>query len=241
MQAIILKKTQVAESGEIVALFSREQGKMRLSARAAKSAKSKLAFGLQPLFESEIEASSGRAMPIITGVKIIDAHAGLRESGEGIAAGLLAAEFILKATADEQANSNLYDLFSAFLKHVSKIGSTYMLGDSKAIWKFMVSGLGALGFGIDMQRCVVCGAALAEEDEVQFSLRLGGAVCLRCAAHAAADAIPLHPVARNFFAQNVDFDAADLHLASTLEVRKIAESFVAYILERDLKASRFVV
>ncbi len=242
MLAIILKKTQVAESGEIVALFSREQGKFRASARAAKSAKSKLAFGLQPLFESDIEITSGRGMPVITGVKVIDAHPGLRESAEGITSGLLAAEFILKATADEQANSALYDLFSSFLKHLSSLGRTSILGESKALWKFVVAALATLGFGVDMQRCVICGAEVANvADDVQFSMRLGGIVCESCAAHAAADAVKISPEARDFFQQSADFSAADVHPAKTAEVRRIAEGFSSYILERDLKASRFVV
>jgi DNA repair protein RecO len=241
MKVIILKKTQVAESGEIVALFSREYGKMRASARAAKSAKSKLAFGLQPLFESDIEIASGRGMGVITGVKVIDAHGGLRESSEGIAAGLLAAEFILKATPDEQPNAALYDLLSQFLKHVSSQGATYMLNDSKAIWKFIASALATLGFGTDMHHCVICGADIQSQEAVQFSMRLGGVVCTVCSAHAAADSVPLSPAARDFFAQPADFGAADDHPAAAAEVRRIAEGFSAYILERDLKASRFVV
>jgi DNA repair protein RecO (recombination protein O) len=241
MLAIILKKSQIAESGEIVALFSREFGKMRVSARSAKLAKSKLAFGLQPLFESDIEIASGRGMGVITGVKIIDAHAGLRESAEGIVAGLLAAEFILKATPDEQPNTALYDLLSDFLKYVASLSARYMLNDSKAIWKFMMSALAVLGFGADMQRCVICSSDIAANEPAQFSMRLGGVVCATCAVHAAADSVMLSPEARDFFAQPANFTQIDEHSAATAEIRRIAEGFSSYILERDLKASRFVV
>jgi DNA repair protein RecO (recombination protein O) len=246
MRAIILKKTQFAETNEVVAFYSREKGKMRAMARATKSAKSKLAFGLQSLFLTELELVEGRGnAPTITGVKVLDAHAGLRGSSEKIATVFIATELILKATADEQPNEKLFDLFSDFLSYVS---TTEFAGDKiKSIWRFIFDLLSLIGFKAQLDECVICGKKIAGETKLNFSSKLGGVVCSDCFDKiAAVDTVPISESARvtlnsTQLSNIAVFEYVDKGSATDKELRILAENFVNYILERDLKAPKFLV
>jgi len=246
MRAIILKKTQFAETNEVVAFYSREKGKMRAIAKATKSAKSKLAFGLQSLFLTELELVEGRGnISTITGVKVLDAHAGLRENSEKITTAFIAAELILKATADEQPNEKLFDLFSDFLSYISVMD----LADNKikSIWRFIFDLLSLIGFKAQLDECVICGKKISGETKLNFSSILGGVICPDCFDKiAAVDTIPISENARitlnSIQPSNVAvFEYVDKGPATDKELRLLAENFVNYILERDLKAPKFLV
>jgi DNA repair protein RecO (recombination protein O) len=245
VQAIILKKHQFAESNEVITLFSREAGKLRAVAKASKSAKSKLAFGLQPLFKVEIDLAAGKNMQTVTGVKVLQAYAGIRESSTKIAAALSACEFVMKATADEHANQELFDLLDSYLDYLSERAGE---NTNKSLWKFIFLALGSLGFAAQMQDCVICHSPIPPGNS-HFSFRLGGLVCDNCVSRAAADAVNISAEARNFFAADLPshptqsnniFTTADSHPVLENQVRAIAENYSTHILERELKAPRFL-
>lgn len=245
MQAIILKKHQFAETNEIITLFSREAGKLRAVAKASKSAKSKLAFGLQPLFKVEIDLAAGKNMQTVTGVKVLQAYTGIRESSGKIAAALSACEFVMKATADEHPNSELFDLLDNYLDHLSERSAE---STNKSLWKFIFLALGTLGFAAQMQDCVICHSPIPKGNS-HFSFRLGGLICDDCVTRAAADAVNISAEARDFFAtelpanptlSNNIFAAADSHPVPENQARAIAENYSTHILERELKAPHFL-
>jgi DNA repair protein RecO (recombination protein O) len=253
VQAIILKKHQFAETNEVVTLFSREVGKLRAVAKASKSVKSKLAFGLQQLFKVEIDLAAGKNMQTITGVKVLQAYAGIRESSGKIAAALSACEFVMKATADEHPNSELFDLLNNYLDYLSERPAqtettAQTQTTNKSLWKFIFLALGTLGFAAQMQYCVICHSPIPQGNS-HFSFRLGGLICDNCVSRVAADAVNIPAAARDFFAavlpasptlNNNIFAAADSHPVPENQVRAIAENYSTHILERELKAPRFL-
>jgi DNA repair protein RecO (recombination protein O) len=253
VQAIILKKHQFAETNEVITLFSREAGKLRAVAKASKSAKSKLAFGLQPLFKVEIDLAAGKNMPTVTGVKVLQAYAGIRESSGKIAAALSACEFVMKATADEHANQELFDLLNDYLDYLSERAAQIETSSqtqtvNKSLWKFIFLALGTLGFAAQMHDCVICHSPIPAGNS-HFSFRLGGLICDNCISRAAADAVNISAEARDFFAANLPvnptasnniFAEADSHQVPENQVRAIAENYSSHILERELKAPRFL-
>ena len=83
--------------------------------RSVKLIKSKLAFGLQTLFYSEVEIAGAGKMPIITGVRVLEHFKNLRENHKLVNYALFATELVLKSTADEQPNAELFDYFLDFL------------------------------------------------------------------------------------------------------------------------------
>lgn len=133
MLSIILKKTPFSETNEVITLYTREQGKVRAVARAVKSPKSKLAYALQPLYYSDVELLPSKNMPAVIGVKQLDTFKNIQDDLNRIYAAMFATEVVLKSTADEQSNENLFDLYLEFLKHLdsadqSKHSCTFAFG-----------------------------------------------------------------------------------------------------------------
>ncbi len=118
MQAFILKKTQFGETNEVVTLYSRDQGKFRAVAKAVKSPKSRLAFALQPLYLTDVELLPSKNMQLIVGVKQVSSFKNINENLGAIYPAMYATEILLKSTADEQPNSELFDLYKKFLEHL---------------------------------------------------------------------------------------------------------------------------
>src|SRR5665213_380175 len=105
MLAVVLKKNVFAEGSEVVTLYSRDEGKVRAVARSVKSSKSKLSFGLQDLFLSDVEVSVSRrsgSMGTVTGVKPVNTFMHMRESDVAVHLALFATELLLKATPDHE-------------------------------------------------------------------------------------------------------------------------------------------
>ncbi len=243
MRAIILKKTPLAENSEIVAMYSREFGKIRGVARAVKLPKSKLAFALQNLFCSEIEIAPSKSMPIITGAKPLAVFRRLREDLEKVKPALYAAELILKSTADEQPNAALFDLLESFYSHLDKSAS----GAAHAcVYFFSFSALALAGYAIDARKCASCSREIFNADKISFSSHKGGFLCTECAMKFSS-ARAVTPELYKLFADNYgqDFSAQDQAFSARaaqknrVQLRAIAKDFAEYILERDLKTSSF--
>lgn len=172
-------------------------------------------------------------MPTITGVKVMDTYAGIREDSGRITAALSAAELILKATADEQPNPELFDRFAEFLSYCQNASAE----DAAAgAWKFIAAALGMVGFQMQTASCAICRGELSAD--VLFSFRHGGALCASCAARSAVDSFPVSTEALQFFSPSAQ--AVPLSPEARQEAKKIAEGFSTYILERELKAPQFL-
>lgn len=115
-----MKKIQFGETNEVVTLYSREHGKFRAVAKAVKSPKSRLAFALQPLYLTEIDLLPAGNMPLIIGVKQINPFKNISQNLNAVYPAMYATEILLRSTADEQPNAELFDLYKSFLEHLNK-------------------------------------------------------------------------------------------------------------------------
>src|SRR5579884_2891176 len=84
MHSIILKKSSFSEGSEIITMYTREHGKVRGFARSIKSPKSKLAFGLQPLFYSDVDLVRTKKNFVFKGVKPLNTFKDLRENSNAV-------------------------------------------------------------------------------------------------------------------------------------------------------------
>ena len=241
MQSIILKKSAFSENNEIVSLYTRDVGKLRVIARAIKSPKSKLAFGLQSLFYSDIEFAQTKKSPIITGVRVLNPFKRIRESIDAVTHALYATELILKCTPDEEPNVPLFDYYLLFLEHLDVVLGT---NHSGCTGFFVLHVLSIIGYGINITKCALCGNELSENSEIYFSNRSTGFIGPECAGRI-ADAKPLAPglfaylktYASESFA-NQDSAAMDSDLGQKLFA--FADSYLTHILERELKSGQLL-
>lgn len=267
MHSIILKKSPFAEGNEVVTLYTREAGKVRGVARSVKFFKSRLAFGLQELFYSDLDLARTKNIFSIIGARPINAFRNLRESEANINQSLHATELILKSTADEQPNQKLFDYYLSFLKHLDQSRHAA----HPCLDFFVLKVLALVGYGINLKFCAVCGDRLADSggdgggdggadasgggpagasagagvatSQQYFSGRLCGFVCANCARTKVYDHKKIPEAAYSFLLDNfdLDFDNQDTNPRISSQLHYVAESFATHILERDLKSSRFLL
>ncbi len=238
MQSIILKKSVFSEGNEIITIYTRELGKVRAVARAVKSIKSKLAYGLQTLFYSEVELIQSKKMHQIIGVRVLNTFKKLRENKKTIYAALYAAELVLKSTPDEQPNEQLFDALLKFLEHLD--ANPNQPHPCSAC--FVLNAMALNGYGINAEVCVICNKKLSDSQQLYFSTYKSGFLCEKDAEHvsdAAAVSVSLYEFIRG--CQRGDFNAADHLPVDHREAFNFAQNYASYILERNLNTGKFLV
>ncbi len=234
-QALILKKQPLNEGDEIVTLFTKEYGKMRVLAKSSKFAKSKLQYSLQALFLVNIR-TAGSGLPKITGTEVVQAYANLRENYEAIKTAYYAVELILKFTPDEQKNEALFGLgvdFFTFLDKKNLGGQELVCGRIK----FQISFLDSVGFGIHYH------ADALYDQEIFFSNSQGSFLLGK----PVSDSVLLAKESYEQFLQlhsapftELSVQAAGAGGKKLAQLEGLLSRFIAYQLEREVKSERYL-
>ena len=143
LTGVILKKQNYKEADQILTVWTKEAGKVRVLAKSLRLPKSKLNYAVQDLGLSEID-TVGSQLPVLIGAKCIRQFGSLREDLQKIAIGFYAAELMLKMTADEHPNETAFLLLKDFLYNLDK--PTYSAQDFGLLDSFSLDLLDALGF-----------------------------------------------------------------------------------------------
>ena len=213
---------------------------MRAVAKSVKSAKSKLAFGLQTLFLSDVEYTQSRKLPTITGVRVLNAFPRIRASLENTYAALYAAELVLKSTPEEEGYPELFDLFVKYLTHLDTThGGAYPCADIFALQLLALN-----GYGIRIEECASCNDPLTEQSVAGFSNRKGGFLCPQCAERY-SDTKASTPAVWKYLRgyEEKDFaecDTVPLSLEDKEQLKRLAQQYASYILERNLNTAKYL-
>jgi DNA repair protein RecO (recombination protein O) len=238
MEAIILKKSVYSEGSEIITLFTRDGGKVRASARSVKSSKSRLAFGLQALFYSDVDLAPSKHIPVIKGVRPIETFSKIRENEKLVYNALYAVEVILKSTADEQPNTQLFDLLLNFLRHLNNFEGL----NHCCVAIFSLKALALSGYELQFDRCVVCDRSLQNSDQIAFSNYKSGFLCSEHQ-RATSDSVVIRPELWDVLRRSTieSYEEVDSSGVTLNEIQSFANSFVTHILERNLNLGKYMV
>ncbi|OGE73765.1 MAG: DNA repair protein RecO [Candidatus Doudnabacteria bacterium RIFCSPLOWO2_02_FULL_42_9] len=140
---VILKKQNYKEADQILTLWTKDLGKVRILAKSIRLPKSKLAFALQDLSLCEVDVAGGN-FPVLIGAKPVKQYNSIHQDLQKMAIGLYGAELMLKMTADEHPNSVAFDLLIDFLHNLNH--PDYYPADYKILDKFSLDLLDTLGF-----------------------------------------------------------------------------------------------
>ncbi|OGE80590.1 MAG: DNA repair protein RecO [Candidatus Doudnabacteria bacterium RIFCSPHIGHO2_01_FULL_45_18] len=143
LTGIVLKKQNYREADQILTVWTKEAGKVRVLAKSIRLPKSKLVYAVTDLGVSEIEIT-GKHLPVLINAKSIRQFMSLREELQKTAIGLYAAELMLKMTADEHPNQTAFNLLSDFLIYLDQ--PEYFPTDYELLDKFSLNLLACLGF-----------------------------------------------------------------------------------------------
>jgi DNA repair protein RecO len=236
-QAIIIKRQPYGEGDEILTVYTRQAGKLRVLAKSVKYSKSKLRSSLQTLFLVNLTTTSAAAFPKVIRVEAVKAFARI---GENLAAAervFYALELVLKFTADEHKNERLFDLMADFLDFLNsaKDGQILNLG----LAKFKIAFLESVGLGIHYQETEV------PAGDIGFSNVRGGFSF----GQQTADARRVAPgiltqflgLRRASFSQLLDpaFNK-ELLAVNSKPLQDLLSNFIKYHLERDINSEKYL-
>lgn len=169
-EAIVLSTRNHGEHGAVARALTREHGVQPGYVRGGRSRRIRPVLQPANLVLGEWRARTGEQLAGLT-VELVHSRAALFEEPLPAAALQWATALAAAALPEAQPHPHIFDALSATLDAIEAAPSAR--GWAAALARYELVVLAELGFGLDLERCVVTG----EEDELLFvSPRSGGAV-----------------------------------------------------------------
>ena len=173
VSGIVIKETDAGESGKRIVVLTREHGKMLLSARGAKNAKSGIMAATQLFSYCEFTLFEGRGFYSITQADVIESFYGIRNNFDAIAYGAYILELTERTAFEELADDEAFDLLIRTLIVLSKRTEEARL----IACIYIIRLIKECGFMSDVF-CAECGEEL--EGKAYYSESTDGIFCVNC-------------------------------------------------------------
>jgi DNA repair protein RecO (recombination protein O) len=177
--AIVLRRLDYSETSQVLAVFTREHGQVRLIAKGVKrSTKTRVATGIDllELGQAVFSLRTGKEdnLATLTEWRQEDGFAHLRRDLARSYAAQYAAEITSQLTEVHDPHVGLFDALRRFLPALAEEDTvTALVG---YLWVL----LREIGLRPDLGRCVSCGRPTEGGGALFFSSREGGAICRDC-------------------------------------------------------------
>ncbi len=178
--AVVIGSFPLGESDRVVTFFSRERGKIRGVAKAARRMKSRFSGALELLTVGHlVYFDTGRSDLVqIDHFDVIHPFGRVREDLEQLGQAAWMVECVGRLTADRDPNPAVYGLLLRALKSVER-----GVPPRRVAVVFGLRCVDALGHRLRIDGCVLCGRRRpAERGRVAMDVDAGGVVCDACAA-----------------------------------------------------------
>jgi DNA repair protein RecO (recombination protein O) len=184
-RCICVGKVEYSETSQILALFGKEHGLLRVIAKGAhrrtKAGASKFDGGadLLDVGEAVFTLDPARDLNTLTEWSLRDGHLELRKTLRGMYLGLYAAELVSALIEEQDPHPELFERFQSTL---AELGSARV---EEAFLAFELDLLAQSGHLPELAICVECGGQPGDRDSAAFSSSSGGVLCPNC-----RDAVP---------------------------------------------------
>jgi len=176
-EGIILRKTDYGDSSNIVALYTRDFGKVSVILKGAKSPKSKYGATGDILNRVEIVfyKKEGRQVHTVSQIDLVKHYQKIKEDLDSLKYASAILEMISALTLDEEHNTRLYDgLVKIFdLMDSGENNKKYLFT------KFFLFFITELGYKIAVDNCIICSKTLLNGSKLFFNLD-NGFMCHDC-------------------------------------------------------------
>jgi DNA repair protein RecO (recombination protein O) len=189
VEAVVLRHQPVGEADRVLTLFTREYGKMRVSARGVRKTTSRLAGRVQPYTHGRLLLARGRTLDVVAQGDVVRAFAGLQQDLLRSAYAAYIAELVDRFLPDRDRHPDVFDAVLEAWGVIEAAGEDY--AEIYALW-FSLHLADRLGYRPEVDRCVGCGRPLPGGRSLRprgedaagwaFSPAAGGALCPACAA-----------------------------------------------------------
>ena len=178
--ALLLRRVSYGESDVVVTLFTDILGRVSALARGARASRHRFSGALEPMHTLNVrlaERTSSELM-ILTESSLAVPRRHLAENLATLEAAGRALGWIRHVTAPHTPEPRVWSLITDLLDHLDLDCSApqaelYLAQSGLAL-------LGALGWGLELERCVSCGRACASGRSATVDPVRGGLVCRTC-------------------------------------------------------------
>lgn len=239
VEAVVLRHADWGEADRILALYTRERGKLRAVAKGARRIKSRKAGHLEPFTRVTLQLAKGRDMPIVTQADTLDAYLALRDDLVRTATAAYVVELLDRFTyEDEGENPAIFHLLTDTLTRVASLPDPWL-----ALRYYEIRLLDFLGFRPHLFECANCGAEIQPEAQF-FSPSAGGVLCPRCGAGLpGARPISVEALRNVRHFQRSPYAEAQRARPGPevrVEIEALMQGYITYQLERELNSPGFL-
>lgn len=168
----MLQQRPFSETSKILVFYTKDRGRVSLLFKGGRKGSKKFPGGLETLNRVDLQYyyKSGRDLQNFKSFDLIEPYPNVRLDLARTFSALSIAETILRTTADEDENHNLYlelitvlSVLDAMERHPWALR-----------WKCLLGICRSLGFGMNLENCSRCGSKAAM---ICFDLAAGGFIC----------------------------------------------------------------
>lgn len=239
-RAIVLKRTRLGEADLIITLLAEDGRQIRAVAKGVRKPTSKFGGRLEPGAEVDLLLHTGRTLDVISEVRTVRPHAGVRGEFERQVAAAVVEDVLENLTRDGESDPRLFGLADASLTVLETADRDLQL---VVVVAFLLKAMAMHGYRPELEDCVACAGAVGSSEH--FSLSAGGVVCASCGTDAAAlQRLSIAGRAwleRLLVSKMAELPELEMPLAAAMDCFELVRAFVAYHLPTRLKALDFYV
>ena len=179
-RCVCLRKVEYSETSQILTLFGRNHGLMRVIAKGAhrttKAGASKFGGGIDllDLGEAVFTLDLEKELGTLTEWKLVEGHLELRRSLRPMYLAQYAAELVSFLIEEHDPHPELFDRMEQTLAELAspRVEESFLA--------FELDLLRETGYLAELASCVSCSSVLSEREPAFFSANRGGVVCRNC-------------------------------------------------------------
>ena len=202
-EAINLKSYNLNDADKIMVMYSKDNGLIKGVAKGIKKPKSKLGARMDLLVANTLQLLKGRSMDTIIQAQTVNNFKKTREDFDKLMYSSYISELVMNfGEGSEAASKEIYDLL---YKALNRISDAEEKKDALiAVIKFQLKLLLIMGFCVELDTCLCCRERVLDE-EMYFSSKMGGIVCIECNEHLGVN-LKMHHKIRDFLEAMLQFD-----------------------------------
>ena len=177
-EGFVLKKENLRESDQLLTIFSKDFGKLKILGRAIRKIKSKLRAGVQLFILSEIEFIQGKTYKTLTDAILLRNFPETKKDLRKLRIVYKMSEDLDSLIGGEETDENIWNLLNETFNRLNSLQlTTYSLELLYYYWLWNL--LSILGYAPEIYNCALCQKKLVPE-QLFWSEKEGGVICKDC-------------------------------------------------------------
>ncbi|MBE3585557.1 DNA repair protein RecO [Desulfofundulus thermocisternus] len=174
VSAVVLKSVSIREADQLLTLFTREKGKIRVMAYGSCKLTSRKRGAVQPFSHSRFLIRRGSGLDTVSQGELVEMFPQLRCRLDKLGCAVYLTAMVDDLTAEEEPGEEIFNLLLKTLRSL-------VSGDGELLIRaFEVKLLSILGYRPCLERCVLCHVPV-DGSRVVFHAGAGGILCPSCA------------------------------------------------------------